>query len=33
MGADSWAAIMAKLDSQRAEYEKWKGVAHSTYFG
>ena len=32
MGADSWAAIMAKLDSQRAEYEKWKGVAHSTYF-
>jgi NAD(P)-dependent dehydrogenase (short-subunit alcohol dehydrogenase family) len=32
MGADSWSAITAKLDSLSAEYEKWKGVAYSTYF-
>jgi len=32
MGADSWPAITAKLDAMRAEYEKWKGVAYSTYF-
>lgn len=32
LGADSWAAIMAKLEAQRAEYVKWKDLAHSTYF-
>ncbi|PCC73430.1 Short-chain dehydrogenase [Nannocystis exedens] len=32
LGADSWTAIMAKLDAQRAEYEAWKDVSHSTYF-
>ncbi|WP_155301173.1 hypothetical protein [Cupriavidus necator] len=32
MGADSWTAIMAKLDALRTEYEKWRDVAYSTYF-
>jgi hypothetical protein len=32
LGADSWTGIMAKLDAQRAEYEAWKDVSHSTYF-
>jgi hypothetical protein len=32
LGADSWTTIMAKLDAQRAEYEAWKDVSHSTYF-
>ncbi|MDI7865027.1 SDR family NAD(P)-dependent oxidoreductase [Rhizobiaceae bacterium n13] len=32
MGADSWTAIMGKLDALRAEYEKWKDVSYSTYF-
>ncbi|HMI74478.1 MAG TPA: oxidoreductase [Steroidobacteraceae bacterium] len=32
MGADSWTAIVAKLDALRTEYEKWKAVAYSTYF-
>ncbi|MEI9814288.1 MAG: SDR family NAD(P)-dependent oxidoreductase [Acidobacteriota bacterium] len=32
MGADSWMAIMAKLDVLRAGYETWKKVAYSTYF-
>ncbi|WP_438033256.1 SDR family NAD(P)-dependent oxidoreductase [Sorangium sp. So ce204] len=32
LGADSWTGIMAKLNAQRAEYEAWKDVSHSTYF-
>lgn len=32
MGADSWTAIMTKLDALHAEYEKWKDVSYSTYF-
>jgi NAD(P)-dependent dehydrogenase (short-subunit alcohol dehydrogenase family) len=32
MGADSWEAIMGKLDTLEAEYETWKDVSFSTYF-
>lgn len=32
MGSDSWTTIMARLDFLRADYEKWKDVANSTYF-
>ncbi|MEN3230211.1 SDR family NAD(P)-dependent oxidoreductase [Methylorubrum rhodesianum] len=32
LGADSWGAIMAKLASQRSEYEKWKDLSNSTSF-
>lgn len=32
VGADSWSLIMAKLEAQRAEYESWKDVSHSTSF-
>jgi hypothetical protein len=32
MGADSWTAIMVKLDALRTEYEEWKDVACRTYF-
>jgi len=32
MGADSWTAIIAKLEALRTEYTAWKDLAHSTYF-
>ncbi|SBV35060.1 Short-chain dehydrogenase/reductase SDR (fragment) [uncultured Sphingopyxis sp.] len=32
VGADAWGEITAKLDSQRAEYEAWKALSHSTGF-
>ncbi len=32
LGGDSWSAIMAKLDSLRAEYERYKDEAYSTQF-
>lgn len=32
LGADSWAAIMDKLDAQQAEYEHWKELSLSTSF-
>ncbi|MBM0103120.1 SDR family NAD(P)-dependent oxidoreductase [Steroidobacter sp. S1-65] len=32
LGPDSWAGITGKLDAQRAEYDEWKDVSHSTSF-
>lgn len=32
VGADAWGGITAKLDAQRAEYEAWKTLSHSTGF-
>ena len=32
LGADSWAALIAKLEALKAEYETWKDVSFSTYF-
>jgi len=32
LGGDSWAAITSKLDAQRAQYEAWRDVSHSTHF-
>ncbi|KQV78125.1 SDR family NAD(P)-dependent oxidoreductase [Rhizobium sp. Root1220] len=32
LGADSWSAIMAKLESLSSDYEKFKDVSNSTYF-
>lgn len=32
LGGDSWSAIMAKLDSLRTDYERYKDEAYSTQF-
>ena len=32
LGADSWTALIAKLEALKAEYETWKDVSFSTYF-